>query len=324
MKMRNALRILAAAGLGTALLAQPALAQTWPTKIVRIVTPTSPGGPSDILARLLAQKLTESLGQQVIVENKPGGGQMIGTDFVAKAEPDGHTLLLVNDGAIAINPSLYSKMPYDPQKDLAPVTLIADLPMVMVVHPDLPAKSVKDLIDLAKAKPGTLNFAAGGSTSQFSGELFRLAAGLDMVHVGYKGSGQAVAAVVGGETQLMFDGIASSLPHIKSGRLRALGVTSEKPLAELPGIPVVGATVPGYTSGTWLGVLTAAATPKPVIAKLRAEIGKVVAMPDIREKLVAMGMYPVMSQPEEFAATIKSDTAKWAKVIREAKIPKVE
>jgi len=307
-----------------AILSAPALAQSYPTKPIRLIVPTPPGGPTDIVGRLMAERMATSMGQPVIVENKPGGAQMIAAEMVARSAPDGHTLLIVNDGATAINVSLYNKMPYDPQKDLAAVSMIVALPLVLVANPELPVKNVAELIALAKAKPGVLNFGSGGTTTQLAGELFKLAAGIDIVHVPYKGAGQVAAAVLSNEVQLQFDALGSALPHIKSGKMRVLGVTSPTRLKDLPDLPTIAESVPGYNSDTWLGFFVAGGTPGPIQDRIQAEVTKALAAPDLRERFATLGMVPVGSSPADFTKVVRADTEKWARVIREAKIPKAE
>ncbi len=307
-----------------AILSAPALAQSYPTKPIRLIVPTPPGGPTDIVGRLMAERMATSMGQPVIVENKPGGAQMIAAEMVARSAPDGHTLLIVNDGATAINVSLYNKMPYDPQKDLAAVSMIVALPLVLVANPELPVKNVAELIALAKAKPGVLNFGSGGTTTQLAGELFKLAAGIDIVHVPYKGAGQVAAAVLSNEVQLQFDALGSALPHIKSGKMRVLGVTSPTRLKDMPDLPTIAETVPGYNSDTWLGFFVVGGTPGPIQDRIQAEVTKALAAPDLRERFATLGMVPVGSSPADFTKVVRADTEKWARVIREAKIPKAE
>jgi tripartite-type tricarboxylate transporter receptor subunit TctC len=300
------------------------LAQSFPSKPLRLIVPTPPGGPSDIVGRLMAERMQEALGQPVIVENKPGAAQMIAAEFVAKSPPDGHTLLIANDGATAINVSLYDKMPYDPAKDLAAVSMIVSLPLLLVANPELPAKNVTELIALAKAKPGVLNFGAGGTTTQLAGELFKLAAGIDIAYIPYKGAGQVATAVLANEVQLQWDGLISTMPYIKGGKMRALGTTSATRLKELPDVPAIAETVPGYEAGTWLGFFVAGGTPMAVQERIRDEVVKVLAKPDLRARFESLGMVPVGSSPAEFTRLVRSDTEKWARVIREAKIPKAE
>ncbi len=301
-----------------------AQADSFPNNTVKIVVPTAPGGPLDVLGRLITPRLRQIWGQSVIIENRPGGALMIGANAVAKASPDGYTLLLSNDGPITINPNLYKKMPYDPKKELAPVTNVVDAPFVLVVNAAVPAKSVAEFVALAKSTPGKINFASGGNTSRLAAELFRLSAGIEVVNVPYNGSGQAILGVVGGEVHMMIDGITSSLPHVMSGKLRALGVGTQSRLKELPDIPTVAETIPGYIGKTWLGLFAPAGTPRDIVDKIQASIAKVLQEPELRERLVALGMYPVANAPSEFAAFLDADTRQWERVIRDAKIERLE
>jgi tripartite-type tricarboxylate transporter receptor subunit TctC len=305
----------------SALAALPAPAQGFPAKPIRIVVPAGAGGPADILGRLLGQRLSLSLGQPVLIENKPGASLMLGADIVAKAAPDGYTLLLTADGAITINPGLFPKMSYDPQKDLVPVAKVVTLPLVLVVNPAVPAKDTAELIALAKAQPGKLNFGAGGGTSRMAAELFRISTGTDMVHVPYKGSGPMVNGLLGNEVQLAFDGVPSSMAQVKGGRLRALAVTGATRLPALPNLPTVAeAGVPGYEAGTWIGLFAPAGLPREVQARLYTEIGKVMQQPDMAERLGELGMTPDLAPPESFAPQIAKDMAKWSQLIKRAGI----
>jgi tripartite-type tricarboxylate transporter receptor subunit TctC len=288
------------------------------------VVPTAPGGPLDVLGRLITEPLREAWGQPVIIENRPGGALMVGANAVAKSAPDGTTLLLSNDGPVSINPNLYQKMPYDPKKELAPVTMVVDAPFILVVNPDVPAKSVAELIALAKANPGKINYASGGNTSRLAAELFRLSVGIQIVNVPYNGSGQAILGVVRGDAQMMIDGLTSSLPHVQSGKLRGLGVGTPQRIADLPELPAVAETVPGYVGTTWLGMFAPAGTPPEIVRKIQAAVAKVVHRADVKEKLARLGMYPVANAPEAFAKYIAEDTEKWGRVIRDAGIPKLE
>ena len=296
-------------------------AQAYPAKPVHLVVPNSPGGPADILARLLAERLSKNWQQPVVVENKAGGALMIGTDAVAKAPPDGYTLLLTPDGPITINPALYSKMAYDPQKDLVPVAKVIWGPLILVVPPSMPATSVAELIALAKAEPGKLNYGAGGTTTRIAAELFRLSTDTDMVHIPYKGSGPLVAALLGNQVQLAFDSVTSSLAQVRAGKLRALAITGDARLPSLPDLPTVAeAGVPGYKAGTWIALFAPAATPKDVVDRIHAEVAKVLAEPDVQAKLDNLGMTPAPESNAAFAAEIAADTKKWGDVIRKAGI----
>ena len=309
-------RILGAALLGLMPFVAPA--QDYPRKPVRMIIPYPPGGPTDILGRIVAQNLTEKLGQQVVVENKPGASGMIGADLVAKAPPDGYTLL-ANASIHVINPSLYKNPTYDAIKDFTPVSLIADVPLVLVVAPELPVKSVKDLIVLAKSSSGKLNFASSGNAAapHLAGEAFKIATGVDMQHVPYKGSGPALTDLMGGQVQLMFDSLPSSISHVKSGKLRAIAVTTAKRSSALPNVPTIAESgVPGFDISTWYGIWAPAGTPKEIVSKLSGEIAKIVKMPDVRERLAGLGAEPVGNSPDEFAAYCRSELAKWAKIVK--------
>jgi tripartite-type tricarboxylate transporter receptor subunit TctC len=296
-----------------------AYAADYPSKPIHIVVPFAAGGTTDFLARAIAQDLGTSMGTTVIVDNRPGAGGNIGSDLVAKSAPDGYTLLLGTVGTHAINASLYKKMPYDTVKDFAPISLVASVPNILVVHPSVPAKSVKELIALAKAKPGALAFASSGNGSSIhlSGELFKSMTDVDMVHVPYKGSGPALTDLVGGQVQLMFDNMPSSFPHVKAGRLRALAVTSSKRSPAAPDVPTIAESgVPGYESVAWFGILAPAGTPPEIVKKLNAEIAKTLKSPEVMKRLASQGAEPVSNTPEQFAVYIKSEMAKWAKVVK--------
>lgn len=307
--------------LGAMLVANPttARAQAYPSKTVRFIVPFAAGSTTDILARMVAQKLTEAWGQQILVDNRPGHGGNIGSDVVAKAAPDGYTILVSAASTLAINASLYRNMPYDTATAFAPITLIAKVTNVLVVHPSLPVKSVKDLIALAKSRPGQLNFASGGSggTQHLSGELFKTMARIDMVHIPYKGSSAAMPDVLGGQVPVIFDGVPQSLPYIKAGRLRPLGVTTAKRSPALPDVPTIAeAGLPGYEATAWFGIVAPAGTPKEIIGKLNTQIVGILSAPEMRARLTAQGADAAGNTPEEFAAFIKSEMVKWAKVIQ--------
>ena len=293
----------------------------YPTKPIRLVVPFPAGGTTDILARATAQKLSEALGQQVIVDNRPGAGGNIGTELVAKAPPDGYTLLMGTVGTHAINASLYSKLPYDHVKDFTPVILVAGVPNVLVVNPALPVNSVQELIAYGKANPGKLNFASSGSGTSIhlSGELFKTLTGVQMTHVPYKGSAPALTDLMGGQVQLMFDNLPSSLAFIKAGKLRALGVTSTTRAAALPDVPtLVEAGVPGFEASSWFGIVAPAGTPRDIVMRINTEVAKWLASPDARDKLSAQGAIAASGSPEDFARHIASETTKWARVVKES------
>ncbi len=299
-----------------------AAAQNYPVRPVRLVVPSSPGGGTDISARIIAPKLSEYLGQQVVVDNRPGAGTMIGGEVVARAAPDGYTLLM-GISTLAINPAIYRKVPYDALRDFAPVSQAVALPNVLVAHPSLPVKTVKELIAFAKARPGQLNFASAGlgTSPHLSMELFLSMTKLKMVHVPYKGSGPGVVDLVAGHVPLMMPNMLSALPHIKTGRLRALGVTSARRAAGAPDIPTIAeAGVPGYEAVQWYGVLAPAGTPRAIVTRLHAQIVRVLQLPEIRQRFSTDGAEAVGSSPEEFTAFIRAETAKWAQVIKAAGI----
>jgi tripartite-type tricarboxylate transporter receptor subunit TctC len=295
-----------------------ASAQTFPSKPLRIVAPSAPGATTDIVSRFIAQKLTDSLGQQVVVDNRPGAGGNVAAELVSKAPPDGHTLLLGIPG-LATNPSLYQKLSYDPQKDFAPISLVSSGPLALVIHPALPVRSVSQLIALAKARPGELNFPSvgAGTTSHLSVELFKSLAKIDMVHVPYKNFGQAMIDLTSGRMSLMINAIPGLAPHIKEKRLVGLAVTSLKRTQVLPQLPTIHeAALPGYEVVTWNAILAPAGTPKEVVVRLNAEIAKALRTPDATERLHSMGFDAIPSTPDELAALIRSETAKWGKVIK--------
>ena len=297
-------------------------AQTYPAKAVRLVVPFAAGGSTDIIGRVIAQKLNEMWGQPVLVDNRAGGSTVIGTDIVAKAPPDGHTLL-VTPAPFTIVPSLMQKLPYDPHKDFEPITLINTTPLVVVVHPGVPAKSIKELVALAKAKPGALNYGSSGSggSNHLAGELFNAMAGVKMVHVPYKGNAPALTDLVGGHVDVVFNGLTSALPLIKSGKLRALGVTSLRRSAALPESPTLDESgLKGFQAVAWNGLTAPARTPKPVIDKINADVLKVIRSPELVEKLKAEGSDPVGSSVDQYARFLHEEIAKWNKVIKFAHI----
>jgi tripartite-type tricarboxylate transporter receptor subunit TctC len=301
----------------------PAAAQgpDYPTKPIRIVVPFPAGGATDLFARAAAQKMTEAWGQSVVVDNRPGAGGNIGTELVAKALPDGYTLEMGTVGTHAINASLYAKMPYDHVKDFAPIILVAGVPNVLVVHPSVPANSVQELIAYLKANPGKVNFASSGSGTSIhlSGELFKVMAGVQMTHIPYKGSAPALQDLLGGQVQLMFDNLPPSLPQIKAGKLRALGVTSTARAPALPEVPTIAESgLPGFDASSWFGLLAPAGTPPAIVAKINAEIAKWLATPEAKEKLLAAGANAAGGTPDDFARHIAAETAKWAKVVKES------
>jgi tripartite-type tricarboxylate transporter receptor subunit TctC len=307
---------------GLLLAAGTAVAQTYPAKPIRWIIPFPPGGAMDVMARALGPKMAESMGQPVVIENRPGAGGVIGSDVVAKAPPDGYTMMIVSIGQ-AVNPSLYPKLPFDPVKDFEPVTLVGVVPNVLVVHPSVKANSVAELVALAKAQPGKLNYAsAGNGTSiHLAGELFASMAGVDITHVPYKGSGPAVTDLLGGQVNLMFDSITSAKPHIQAGKLRALGVTSSHRSQALSNVPTISeAGIKGYEVSPWFAVFVPAKTPKAVVDRLHGEITKALKLQDIQERFASIGAEPVGSTPEQLAAHLQRETARWSKIIREREI----
>jgi len=285
---------------------------------VRLLIPYPPGGSAEILARPIAQKLTELWGQPVVLDFRPGAGGTIASDIAAKSAPDGHTIIMVL-AAHAINHSLYAKLPYDTLRDFTPVTLAASLPLIVVTPPSVPANSIKELIALAKAKPGSLNFASAGNgnTSHLAGELFKNIAGVDMVHVPYKGSGPSLIALLGGEVQLMFDSISSSLPQIKAGKLKALAVTSSKRSHVMPQLPTVAESgLPNFVVDGWYGILAPAGTPPAIVNKMSADIARAMQNPDTRERIMASGYDIIGSTPEQFGTHIRSEVERWTKVVK--------
>jgi tripartite-type tricarboxylate transporter receptor subunit TctC len=306
----------------TLMLAAPAFAQSFPTKPMTIVVPASPGGAIDLAARLIGQKFTEAWGQPVVIENKTGATGVIGTDFVAKNAPDGHVLALVASSH-AINPSMFKKLPFDTVKSFEPVVQTHTVPLVLVVAPDAPFKTMQDVIAFGKKNPGQLSFASSGNggAPHFSGELFQSMAGLQMQHIPYKGSTLAHPDLMSGRVSIMFDTLAATSAQIKGGKLRALAVTTPKRLPAFPDVPTVAeAGLPGYETSTWGGLLAPAGTPKATVQKLALETTRILALPDVRERMLAAGVEPVGGTPEQFAAFIGSEMVKWGKVAKAAGI----
>ena len=298
-----------------------ALAQTYPAKPIRLVAPFAPGGSTDILARMVAQKLTEAWGQQVNVDNRAGGGSVIGTDIVAKAAPDGYTLVMTSTST-ATAPSLVKKLPYDTLRDLVPVIQLVSTPNVLVVHLSLPVRGVRDLIELARARPDQIAFGSGGNgtSTHLGGEIFRMMANVRMTHVPFKGGAPSVTSLMSGEVSWVFSAILPVAPLIKAGRLRAIAVSSAKPSAALPGVQPVGATLAGFDTSPWTGVAAPGATPKELIARLNQEIARGYSAPDVRERLQREGNDVVLNTPEQFDVFFRGEMDKWAKVIKAAGI----
>ena len=305
------------AGLVLAAFCGAAAAQNYPAKTVRMVVGYPPGGPTDVLARIVSQKLTQTWGQQVIVDNRPGASGMIGAEFTARAAPDGYTLLMV-PVTYAVTPSLFSKMTYDVEKDLAPVAQVAAAPFILVVHPTLPVKTVKDLITLARSRPGQLNFASAstGGMPHLAGELFNSMTGVKMVHIPYKGAAPATTDLLSGQITLMFNNMLSAMPQVKAGRLRAVAVTSLKRSAAAPELPTIAETVPGYEANGWYGAFAPAATSKDLINRVNAEMNRIMKMPDVTQRLAGDGVEAVGTTPEQFGAYLKQEIAKWGKVVK--------
>ena len=322
MKMRRVLLVAIALAAACPSHAQSPAA-SYPMKPIRMISPFAAGGSTDTLARVIGQRMTETWGQPVVVENRPGAGGQLAADFLAKAPPEGYVLLLTSVSAHAIGPAMSSKLPYDPIRDFAAISQVASGQNVLIVHPSLPAKSVRDLIALAKARPGQITFSSGGAgtTTHLGAELFKTMTGTDMLHVPYKGGAPASLAVVTGEVSLLFASIATALPQVKSGRVRVLAVTGAQRAGALPDVPTVSeAGIPGYEMNTWYGVLAPAATPPDIVNKLGTEIVRIVKLPPVRERLGHEGLDPAGTLPQEFAAYIKAEVAKWAKVARTAGI----
>jgi tripartite-type tricarboxylate transporter receptor subunit TctC len=316
-----ALALAMLASLALAMLASGAHAQAWPAKPIKWVVPFAPGGTTDILARTIGDKLAIALGQPVIIENKPGAGGGVGADYTAKAPADGYTIMGGTISTHAINASLYKSLPYDPVKDFAPITLIARVPNMLVVNPDVPAKNVAELIALMKANPVKYTFASSGNgTSQhLSGELFKTMAGVEMQHIPYKGSPPALQDVVGGQVTMTFDNITTAWPLAKGGKLRALAVTTAKRSSVAPEVPTLAESgLAGYEVGSWQGVFAPAGTPPEIVKRLNAEIVKIIRMPDVNEKLTALGAEPVGNTPEEFGALVRAEVGKWADVVKKS------
>jgi len=293
--------------------------QPYPSKPIRFVVPYPAGGPLDTVARLLGQRVSESVRQPVVVDNKPGAGGNIGADAVAKAAPDGYTILMGAVATHAINPTLYASMPYDASRDFTPVTQVASTPNVLVVNPSIPATNVREFIAYGRANPGKLNFGSGstGSAGHLAGELFKTMTGIDMTHVPYKGASPAMNDLVGGQIHLMFDNLASSLAQVRAGRIRALAVTTSRRSELAPDLPtVIESGLPGFDISTWFGIFVPAATPRDVVDRLHGEFTRALAQPDVREKMLNLGAEPVGNRPEEFAAFIRGEAEKYAQVIR--------
>jgi tripartite-type tricarboxylate transporter receptor subunit TctC len=299
------------------------LAQTYPTRAIRVIVPFAPGGASDLLPRMVGQKLTEAWGQQIIIENRPGAAGNIGMELGAKAAPDGYTLLSAPNGNLVVNPHLYAKLPYDVFRDLAPVSLMAAVQNVLVVHPSLPAKNVRELVALAKARPGVLTYGSPGNGSQghVGIELLKMMAGVDMTHVPYNGVGPAMRDLMGGQISLALAQTQAALAHVQSGKLRAVGAASAKRLAILPELPTVAESgYAGFEAVSWYALMAPANTPREIVQRVSTEIARVVQLPDVRDRLQALGAEPVGASPDQLATTIRTESARWVKVVRAANI----
>ena len=312
------------AGIGLLLCATTVGSQSgsFPNRPIHVIVPFPPGGAVDPIARSITPKLEEAWGQPVVVDNKPGAATIVGSDFVAKSPPDGHTVILVAT-SFTVNPSAYSKLPFDPVKDFAPISLVSRLPNMLVVNSKLPVNSVKELIDYLKARPGQVNFSSigYGSTQHLAGELFKSVAGVNMVHVPYKGSGPSMMSVVSGETSVTFDSVFLLTPQVKAGKLRALAATGMKHTPLVPNLPTASESgLPGFDVGGWVGFLAPAATPREIIQKWHREVARIVQLPEVRDRQISQGLEPVGSTPEYFAELIKSEIAKWGKVVKQAGI----
>ena len=315
-KLLNIFSILLLTGL-----ALPASAQSYPNKTIRILVGFAPGGSTDILARLIAQEMTKNVGQQVVVENRPGAGGNIAAELVSKAPPDGYTLHACTTGVFAIAPYIYSKLPYDPEKGIAPITQTGMLPYIIVMHPSLPAKNVKEFIAIAKARPGQINYASSGvgTASHLSAALFATASGISMTHVPSKGTGNAMSDLMGGQVVLMFDQPVSSMPHVQTGKLKVLGISSLKRFSTMQEIPTIAEQgLPGFEAISWAGICGPGGTAKPIIDRVYNEVAKVLKVPELRDRLLRDGIEPVGSTPEQYAEHIKKEMIKWSKVVKDS------
>ncbi len=294
-------------------------AADYPQRPIRLIVPFAAGGGLEITARSIGQKLTEKRGQSIVIDNRPGAATIVGSEIAAKSSPDGYTLLMITT-TFAINPSLYGKLPYDPVREFAPVTQINSVPNILVVNPSIPAHTVRELIALAKAKPGQLNYASAGSgtSPHLAAELFKTMAGIEMTHIPYKGIPPAVTDVIAGRVTMLMTTTISAAPHVKSGRLRALAITSPKRLAAMPDVPAIGETVPGYEADAFQGMVAPAGVPKEIVRQLADDIAAIVRLPEIRERIVADGAEPIGSTPEAFGAFLKKEMLKWGKVVKES------
>ena len=298
-------------------------AEAYPSKPIHLILPFPPGGPTDTVSRALGERLGKVWDVPVIVENRPGGNSFIATEAVVRSKPDGYALLVAFFGTLVVNPSLYDQLPYDPVKDLTPVTTVATLPLMLVVNPQSPVHSIQDLIKLSKAEPNRFTFASGGAGqgAHLAVELLKNMADISMIHVPYKGNAPAVADLLGNHVDMIFDGMTSSLPHVKSGRLRAIAVSTQNRAAAMPDLPTVAESgLPGFDVGSWFGILAPANTPESIVAKLNAELVKIINSPEFKSILANLGLEAMPSTPEEFTSYMAQETAKWAKVVHDAQI----
>jgi tripartite-type tricarboxylate transporter receptor subunit TctC len=304
------------------LMATAGNAQPFPAKPIRIVVGFPPGGTIDVVARMIAPRLSEGFGQPVIVENRAGANGVLATESVAKSAPDGHSIFIGTLGNLALNPIFYSNLPFSMDRDLVPVTQVASVAFMMLAHPSVPFRTVPELIAFAKANPGKVNYSSSGngSTPHLAGELFNSLAGVKTTHIPYKGAAPAVADLIGGQVQISYDAVATSIRHIESGKLRGIAITGPKRVAMLPGVAAVAETVPGYEVVNWFGMVAPAATPREAIGRWRDEVARALNVPEIREKMIALGADPVGSTPQEFGSFMKAETLKWARVIKEANV----
>src|SRR5215212_8174373 len=293
----------------------------YPNRPVRWIVPFAPAGPTDLMSRAVAEKLTQRLGQQFVVDNRAGAGGNIGAEVVAKSAPDGYTLMIGHVGTHAVNVSLYPKLAFDPVRDFTPITLIATLPLALVIHPSLPVKDAKELIAYAKARPGQLNFASAGNggPTHLTGELLKTSAAIDIVHVPYKGNAAALLDLIAGRVQIMFSNMLTSMPHVRAGKLRAIGISSARRSPQAPDLPTIAESgLPGFSAVPWYGVLGPAGLPPPIVGKLNSEIARALAQADMQERFVAQGIDLQSSSPEQFGALIKSEVVKWRKVVKDS------
>jgi tripartite-type tricarboxylate transporter receptor subunit TctC len=317
--MKRLVRI--AASLALCAIHSVALAQAWPTKPIKVIVPYPPGGTSDILARALGPKMQEVLGQPWVVENKPGATGNVGADFVAKSPPDGHTLLLADIGSLAISPSVFAALPFDPVKDFAPVVMVAYSPHLLATHPSVPATNVKELVALAKSKPNSLNFAVSGigGANHLAGIEFALRSGIDWTYVPYKGGSQAITDVIGGQAQVLFNGMLATYPYVKDGKLKVLAISSAKRFAAAPDIPTVAESgLPGFETGSWQGIVAPAGTPPQIVNRLHALVMQTLATPELKDRLDKAGAEVRSMSPAEFGAFIRGEKARWAKVVKDS------